>query len=569
MQGHDHVVRGDFLGQPSVRILRGSFRVPHRDSCQRFVPPSCRTGERGPTAPDGIRPGLSTSAHKDGNAYLETADRGVIRVPLDNLAPRTKFFSRGLSGKPQDGPRTAAVTEVDVTGVGLTPDAAEQNAYTRAIENTVGVLVDAETLVENDRIIRDQVLTFSRGFIEKFEVIRRWDEGLKFVYARATVRVNELQEKLQSTGLATRKFDGRAEFLKLIHERKAEENAAEIFQKEMVGFRPDRIAKLSLIGNLEVRSRDEDWATIRLKASLTPHDDNWRAFSARLRSLLSYLALEQATVTFGKRVETPGHRPGMPGSGMPAGMPGAMPGSGMPAGMPGAMPGSAGGYEAAGMTSGQAAPLTPWQGRGFAFSEMSPGRQDLLKHLGAPGLLLYVFTKGEKEGQITKWQAFRVPQSLEKVIDGATGKEYRIVFELREPSKKPVVKETHPLRLGRSTQSQQLLMPGMPGMSMPGGMPEQLDALPWLHSHGTEDQTGDGMVRMPGMGMPAGMGMPGEHPGFEDSALPRGYFLAPFPCGKPDGYYYDLQFEHEFKMPLSKLKNVTETAVYLEEIQVR
>jgi hypothetical protein len=41
------------------------------------------------------------------------------------------------------------LTEVEVTGVGLSWDKAEQHAYTRAIEQAVGVLVDAETCVSN------------------------------------------------------------------------------------------------------------------------------------------------------------------------------------------------------------------------------------------------------------------------------------------------------------------------------------------------------------------------------------------------------------------------------------
>ena len=50
-----------------------------------------------------------------------------------------------------------------VTGVGTDPDKAVQNAFSQAIEQVVGVLVDADTVVKNDQLIRDEVLTYSRG----------------------------------------------------------------------------------------------------------------------------------------------------------------------------------------------------------------------------------------------------------------------------------------------------------------------------------------------------------------------------------------------------------------------
>jgi len=38
-------------------------------------------------------------------------------------------------------------------------------------------LVDSETVVKNDELIHDEVLTYSRGYMEKYEV--RKDDGRK------------------------------------------------------------------------------------------------------------------------------------------------------------------------------------------------------------------------------------------------------------------------------------------------------------------------------------------------------------------------------------------------------
>ena len=39
------------------------------------------------------------------------------------------------------------------------------------------VPVDADTVVKNDQLIRDEVLTYSRGYMERWKVIKRWEEG--------------------------------------------------------------------------------------------------------------------------------------------------------------------------------------------------------------------------------------------------------------------------------------------------------------------------------------------------------------------------------------------------------
>ena len=68
---------------------------------------------------------------------------------------------------------TALAKSVTVTGTGMTPSDAENDALRLAVENTLGVLVDSETLVQNSMLIRDQIYTQSRGFVTNYSVINR------------------------------------------------------------------------------------------------------------------------------------------------------------------------------------------------------------------------------------------------------------------------------------------------------------------------------------------------------------------------------------------------------------
>ncbi|MBQ7453524.1 MAG: hypothetical protein IJS69_00490, partial [Selenomonadaceae bacterium] len=68
---------------------------------------------------------------------------------------------------------TVSAKEVTVTGMGLTPAEAENDALRTAVENTVGVLVDSQTLVEKNMLISDQIYTQSRGFVNEYTVLSR------------------------------------------------------------------------------------------------------------------------------------------------------------------------------------------------------------------------------------------------------------------------------------------------------------------------------------------------------------------------------------------------------------
>jgi len=58
-------------------------------------------------------------------------------------------------------------------GVGTTEKEALLDAFRTAVQRVVGVFVDSETMVKNDAIISDKVLTFSDGAIKKYEELDR------------------------------------------------------------------------------------------------------------------------------------------------------------------------------------------------------------------------------------------------------------------------------------------------------------------------------------------------------------------------------------------------------------
>ena len=72
---------------------------------------------------------------------------------------------------------TALAKNVTVTGMGVTPSDAENDALRAAVENTLGVLVDSNTLVEKNMVIEDKIYTQSRGFVTDYRVTDKRQNG--------------------------------------------------------------------------------------------------------------------------------------------------------------------------------------------------------------------------------------------------------------------------------------------------------------------------------------------------------------------------------------------------------
>ena len=189
------------------------------------------------------------------------------------------------------------VLEVVATGIATDADGAVQAAFSQAIEQAVGVLVDAETIVKNDEIVRDQVLTFSRGFIQKFEVI--WQgkkDGLHMARIRAKVSVNKLTEKLQAGKITTREVPGELLARQFKFDFKNEKEAAEMLAKKLEDFDMTKLTKVELIGKPEV-SREGSMAYMNIKAKVSPDMEHWATFSKDLRAFLVQTSLAKANIT--------------------------------------------------------------------------------------------------------------------------------------------------------------------------------------------------------------------------------------------------------------------------------
>lgn len=86
---------------------------------------------------------------------------------------------------------SALAREVTVQGYGITREEAVNDALRNAVEQAVGALVESETLVQNAELVKDEIYTKSRGFVQNWTIIsEQSNDGQIRVTARVEVDTN-------------------------------------------------------------------------------------------------------------------------------------------------------------------------------------------------------------------------------------------------------------------------------------------------------------------------------------------------------------------------------------------
>jgi hypothetical protein len=274
---------------------------------------------------------------EDGKVVLKKKDGTTVTVPLERLSDPDRDYVRqwaaprqpapdattaapadSLAGRSEDQPqpRGRAVFEFDpsgrrrskpavlpqakavvVTGVGTDPEKALQNAFSQAIEQTVGVLVDAESVVKNDQLIRDEVLTYSRGYVEKCDIVKQWEDGGSHnTTIRAVVARDKLVAKLREMKIAVQDVAGELAARQIQFDVTNEEQAAEMFKKALAGYDMKKMTKVEIVEKPEI-IRDGTNAKLSIKARVSPDLSQWRTFLQELRPLLARTSTRRAGVT--------------------------------------------------------------------------------------------------------------------------------------------------------------------------------------------------------------------------------------------------------------------------------
>ena len=185
----------------------------------------------------------------------------------------------------------ATIVEVVVEGAGLSLEAAQQDAYRQAVRTVVGLYVDSKTIVENDELIEDRILSASNGFVKTAKTIpgsAKEENGIWRLRVRADVEVAEVSARLKQENIAMRALDGESLFAKAITKMERSQNTQQLLQ-ELLGELPGMF-KVSLHGEPDY---DEAKGELIYQVQLAPDLDAYRAFLPRLTKALDKLAVKK------------------------------------------------------------------------------------------------------------------------------------------------------------------------------------------------------------------------------------------------------------------------------------
>jgi hypothetical protein len=203
----------------------------------------------------------------------------------------------------------ATVVEVVAEGAGISLEAAQKDAYRQAVRTVIGLYVDSKTIVENDELIEDRILSASNGFVKTAKTIpgsAMQKNGIWRVRVRATVEVSEVSARLKKENIAIRSLDGESLFAKALTKMERQQNTQQLLQ-ELLGELPEMV-KVTLHGEPDY---DPVKGELIYQVQLTPDMDAYRTFLPRLTKALDKLAVKKLPEDI-LRPE-PSARPAIPG----------------------------------------------------------------------------------------------------------------------------------------------------------------------------------------------------------------------------------------------------------------
>ena len=222
------------------------------------VPPLVNPGKAKAVDPDSLPPlttlpsNPSASRAEDGSTKTSRSRSGESKSaatpPVDDISLQAEPISPPVlippSLLPPSNPPAAAkpeqtaqpeIVEVVAQGMGIDANAALLNAYSNAVQQALGLYVDAETMVQNDQIVQDKILTYSKGFIQEATTVKQSQaNGLFQVNIRAKVKRQQLLEQAKANNISVKAVEGVSLHAQVETQIKQESDAKALLEKALL-----------------------------------------------------------------------------------------------------------------------------------------------------------------------------------------------------------------------------------------------------------------------------------------------------------------------------------------------
>lgn len=99
--------------------------------------------------------------------------------------------------------------QVDVIGEGVTPEQARNDGFRLAVDRAVGSVIATQTETQNQRLVRNEIVNYSSGFVDRFEIVDQQLVGNRYqVRMRVWVGENRIAHRLLARSYNSQQVPG-------------------------------------------------------------------------------------------------------------------------------------------------------------------------------------------------------------------------------------------------------------------------------------------------------------------------------------------------------------------------
>ncbi len=241
----------------------------------------------------------ATSSHRMSRLLLALMVSGITASAL---------LPTSSASTPQaEQPAQPDIVEVVAQGMGVDANSALLNAYSNAVQQALGLYVDAETLVQNDEIVRDKILTYSKGFIQEATTIKQSQaNGLFQVNIRAKVKRQKLLEQAKANNITVKAVEGVSLHAQVISQVKQEQDAKALLEKILVPLMDATLLRAELVPpnkdqpnpKINKASTDEKFVTLDYKINLWIDEPSYFIYiKSSLIPVLNQISIRKGELT--------------------------------------------------------------------------------------------------------------------------------------------------------------------------------------------------------------------------------------------------------------------------------
>lgn len=140
--------------------------------------------------------------------FVGCANQGVTFSP-QMLVPSPLGVILTVGKWIYDSSSRQEVYYIEVAGDGSSVDQARNNGFRLAVEQALGTLISSETEVQNGKIVRDEIISYASGYVDRFEIInqQKTQKGFR-VGMRVWVKKSALSDRLLNRSEKSGDVDG-------------------------------------------------------------------------------------------------------------------------------------------------------------------------------------------------------------------------------------------------------------------------------------------------------------------------------------------------------------------------